>query len=188
MFYFEESVEWLMRCSARCPSLRRKLDRNTNTHRSLRSGRRPPYSYGGEAGLPWRSIQEHVCRFGGGGYTPTGPPPVTTGPTAGPGPTPTNEALPNGSATAAASRLVLPTTLGGGPKPCRGAVELIMEAPADGGARTVMLIWRDDFRICTHLYILGEKKKKKQTVAIEERKFSKQDSSGGRQLESLESF
>lgn len=141
-----------------------QFTRNT-THRSRRSGRRPPYSYGGEAGRPWRSIQEQVCRFGGGGYTPTGAPPTTADPTTAAGPpTPTRPAPPSGSATAAASRLVLPTTLGGGPKPCSGAVELIIDAPADGGARTVMLIWRDDFRICTHLYSFRVRRKtKKQT-------------------------
>lgn len=84
------------------------------------------------------------------------PPGPTTVPTPPPPPAgPATMTLPRGSppVTAAASLLVLPTTLGGGPKPCSGAVELIIDAPAaDGGARTVMLIWRDDFRICTHLY------------------------------------
>lgn len=39
-------------------------------------------------------------------------------------------------------------SLEGGPNPCRGAVEFSV-----GGARTVILIWRDDFNICTHLCV-----------------------------------
>lgn len=79
---------------------------------SLRSCLRPPYSIGGEAGRPWLSIQEHVCRNGW---------------------------VYDESRNAA-------DDADGGPKPCNGAAVFKV-----GGARTVMLICRDDFKICTHL-------------------------------------
>jgi hypothetical protein len=37
--------------------------------------------------------------------------------------------------------LKMSLALAGGPKPC-----------SDAGPRTVIVIWRDDFRICTHLF------------------------------------
>lgn len=49
---------------------------------------------------------------------------------------------------------------GGGPNPCKGAAELNI---LEGGARTVILISRDDFNICTHLCIF------KKNMAIEEK-------------------
>lgn len=51
-------------------------------------------------------------------------------------------------------------SLEGGPKPCSGAVELSV-----GGERTVILIWRDDFNICTHLCVkkkCGNRRDKKE--------------------------
>ena len=114
-----------------------------------------------------------------------GPPPgPTTVPTPPPPAGPATMTLPRGSppVTAAASRLVLPTTLGGGPKPCSGAVELIIEAPAaDGGARTVMLIWRDDFRICTHLYRVLERNARAQTTKGKEKE--KKENGGNRTVD-----
>lgn len=47
----------------------------------------------------------------------------------------------------------------GGPNPCNGAVELII-----GGARTVMLICRDDFKICTHRYMRINRTKQEKDV------------------------
>lgn len=44
----------------------------------------------------------------------------------------------------------------GGPKPCNGAAVFSI-----GGARTVMLICRDDFKICTHLWVRYKCKRKK---------------------------
>lgn len=99
------------------------------SHRSLRSFRLPPYSMGGEAGRPCRSIQEQVWRNG-------------------------RPAPPAAAAWAAAvwgNRGAIDAYMGsreGGPKPCSGAVEFSV-----GGARTVILIWRDDFNICTHLCV-----------------------------------
>lgn len=103
------------------------------THLSLLSCLRPPYSIGGLAGRPWRSIHEHVCR-NGWLYAPPPPPPPPSAGSAGPPPR------------------------NGGPKPCSGA-----EVFNVGGARTVMLICRDDFSICTHLWWVRDRK-----MAIEE--------------------
>lgn len=47
----------------------------------------------------------------------------------------------------------------GGPKPCSGAALFII-----GGARTVMLICRDDFKICTHLYVRTNSTSKKDVL------------------------
>lgn len=90
------------------------------THRSLRSLRLPPYSMGGEAGRPWRSIQEQVWRKG--------------------------RPAPEAAAAAAAAAAwfcgcrggAIDAYMGsreGGPKPWSGAVEFRV-----GGARTVILI------------------------------------------------
>lgn len=113
------------------------------TYLSLRSLLRPPYSMGGEAGLPCLSIQEHVCRYGNDPVVP--------------------RAAPGGSAVCCVSRGAIDAYMGsleGGPKPCSGAVELSV-----GGDRTVILIWRCDFNICTHLCVkkkCGNRRDKKE--------------------------
>lgn len=84
----------------------------TSTNRSLLSDLRPSKSYGGEAGLPCRSIHEQVCREGGERRAPV-----------------------------IGDDLKISLALAGGPKPC-----------SDVGPRTVIVICRDDFKICTHLF------------------------------------